>query len=406
MPDTSIPAAEFTDRQDRARALARERGLDALIVWSRGGATGDFYGDVFYLANHVTPFPTQPDNVPTWAGRGHSVLILPVDGEPVLIVDSHDYRSDLAAVKDVRIGLNIPGLVAAVLTELSLAGARLGLAGRDSVLLAHHQMICAALGAPPMFVPCDDILETLRLIKSDAELGLMREAAAIGVDAMAAMIEAVHEGRTEADVAAEGWRTVVQRGGIPYDTAIASGPHSEHFQWARLPSWDHQRPLRRGELIHIDLYGPMRAGYWVDMARTTVVGAGPSADQEPVLEGAIALVETVISAIRPGVSFGELWQIGDEWRNSNGFPVLPDDGSGCLIGLDADFPAFGHTVGLGLESSLIQQGSPTVVAPNMVLSVETLLSRAGIGGANYEENVIVTAEGCERITNAMPARTW
>src|ERR1700712_1449336 len=237
--------------------MTAERGLDALVVWSRGGATGDFYGDIMYLANHVTPFPTQPDNIPTWAGRGHSVLILPVDGAPVLVVASHDYRADLAAVTDVRIGLNIPALVASVLKELELATANLGLAGRDSVLLAHYQMITAELGTTPRFTACDDILETLRLIKSDAELELLRAAAGIGVEAMGAMVDAVQAGVTEADVAAEGWSAVVRRGGVPYDTAIASGPHSEHFQWARLPSWDHLRPLQRGDLIHIDLYGPM-----------------------------------------------------------------------------------------------------------------------------------------------------
>lgn len=401
-----IPPAEFAERQRRARQMTAERGLDALVVWSRGGATGDFYGDIMYLANHVTPFPTQPDNIPTWAGRGHSVLILPVDGDAVLIVDSHDYRADLAAVTDVRIGLNIPALVASVLKELDLAAANLGLAGRDSVLLAHHQMISVELGTAPKFTACDDILATLRLIKSDAELNLLRAAAGIGVEAMTAMVDAVHAGVTEADVAAEGWRAVVRRGGVPYDTAIASGPHSEHFQWARLPSWDHLRPLQRGDLIHIDLYGPMHAGYWVDMARTAIVGGAPSPDQEAVLDGAIELVETVISAVRPGVTFGDLWQVGDDWRNRNGFPVLPGDGSGCLVGLDADFPAFGHTVGLGLESALIQQGSQLIVQPNMVLSVETLLSRAGVGGANFEENIIVTAGGCERLTDSMPARSW
>lgn len=406
MSDLSIPPTEFADRQRRAQLMAGERGLDALVVWSRGGATGDFYGDVMYLANHVTAFPTQPDNIPTWAGRGHSVLILPIGGDPVLIVDSHDFRADLAAVRDVRVGLNIPALVASVLLELDLAGANLGLVGRDSVLLAHHQMICAALGATPRFSPCDDILETMRLIKSTAELDLLRVAAGIGVQAMTEMVDAAHEGVTEADVAGEGWRAVVRRGGVPYDTAIASGPHSEHFQWARLPSWDDTRRLRRGDLIHIDLYGPMHAGYWVDMARTAVVGGSPSSDQESVLEGAIALVETVISAVRPGVTFGELWQVGDDWRNSHGFPVLPGDGSGCLVGLDADFPAFGHTVGMGLESALIQQDSQLVVRPNMVLSVETLLSRAGVGGANFEENVIVTDGGCERLTAKMPARNW
>ena len=404
-PAATIAPLEFTDRQQRASALAAERGFAALVVWSRGGATNDVYGDVFYLANHITPFPTQPDNLPLWAGRGHSVLVLPVGAEPVLIVDSHDYRADLAAVKDVRVGLNVPALVASVLSELDLVGPRLGLVGRDSLLLAHHEMLRATLGDALNLTPCDDLLERMRMVKSPAELALLRGASQVAVEAMAAMMHAVRVGGTEADVAAEGWAAVVRRGGVPYDTAISSGPASEHFQWARLPSWDAVRPLETGDLLHIDLYGPMMQGYWVDMARTTVVGGGPSAEQELLLEGALALVASVIDEIRPGVTLGELWQVGDDWRNSHGFPVRPDDGTGCLVGLDADFPAYGHTLGLGLEHFLIQEGSTVVVEPNMVLAVETLLSRAGVGGANIEDDVIVTADGCDRITDS-PLRPW
>lgn len=406
MTAPSISRDEYLDRQRRAQAAAAERGFDAIVVWGRGGTAADFYGDVLYLSNHMSAFPMQTDNLPVWSARGHSALVLPVGGDPILIVDIHDHRPDLIAVTDTRVGLNVPAKLGEVLLEAGLGGARLGLVGRESLLLSSYHILSETLGAAPDFVPADDILEAMRLIKSPAELLLMREAAQIGVIAMTDMLAAVRDGATEAEIAGEGWRTVARAGGLPYDTAIASGPHSAHFQWARLPSWDARRPLERGDLFHVDLYGPMREGYWVDMARTAVVGRGAYDEQLPVLQGAVELVETVIDELRPGVTFGELWAVGNDWRNTNGFPVRPSGQSGCLVGLDADFPAYGHSVGLGLEGPYIQEGSQRVVAENMVISVETLLSRDGVGGVNFEQNAIVTENGYELITGGSPTAHW
>jgi Xaa-Pro aminopeptidase len=42
----------------------------------------------------------------------------------------------------------------------------------------------------------------------------------------------------------------------------------------------------------------------------------------------------------------------------------------------------------------------------MCLAIEALLGRPGVGGAGFEHNVIVGAEGCEVITAACPARWW
>lgn len=52
-----ILESEFLQRQHRAVERAAEQGFDALLVWSRGGTSVDFYGDVMYLANHHSPFP-------------------------------------------------------------------------------------------------------------------------------------------------------------------------------------------------------------------------------------------------------------------------------------------------------------------------------------------------------------
>jgi hypothetical protein len=84
------------------------------------------------------------------------------------------------------------------------------------------------------------------------------------------MMEAVAPGLTEGDVVGEGMRIASQR--VPRTTSPSRrGPHSESFQSARLPSWDTNRLLEPGDLVHIDFWGPVR-GYYTDFVRSTVVG--------------------------------------------------------------------------------------------------------------------------------------
>ena len=114
----------------------------------------------------------------------------------------------------------------------------------------------------------------------------------------------------------------------------------------------------------------------------------------------------MIEGIRPGVTFGALWERGAAWLTANGFdePDVPVGSEGAtLAGM---FPGFGHGIGLGTEDPYIMPGVATVLEENMVVAVEILLSRAGVGGAGFEQDVIVTASGGDVITAACPSRWW
>ena len=73
---------------------------------------------------------------------------------------------------------------------------------------------------------------------------------------------------------------------------------------------------------------------------------------------------------------------------------------------DRQTAAFGHGIGLGLESPWITEGNPTVLEANMVLAVETLVGREDVGAAGFEQNVLVTEDGHEVLTAACPTRWW
>src|SRR5262249_16901272 len=95
---TPIPATGYTHRRDGLRAVAEERGLDGLLVVSRGANGADWGADIVYLTNHYSAFPQIPDRPGQWSGRGYSGLVMTTDAEGTLVVEIPDWRTDLVAI--------------------------------------------------------------------------------------------------------------------------------------------------------------------------------------------------------------------------------------------------------------------------------------------------------------------
>jgi Xaa-Pro aminopeptidase len=402
-----VTVAEIRGRLDRARVAADERGLSGLLVWARMGTDMYWYGDVTYLSGYHSPLGDFQDN-PGWFGRGYSVIVLPVEGEPTLVVDLTGWEPDAVAIDDVRFTLDVPRGVADVLAERGLAGAPLGLVGRQTLLASARDAIDERLGHRLALTPADEILERLRLVKSPAELALMRNAAAVGCEAMASMMEMIRPGLTEAQIVSEGVRSMVAAGGFPYDVAVTSGARS-HLYWnpAGPPHWDADRPVAKGDLIHVDLWGPVR-GYYTDLARSTVVGGDPTDEQLEVLEAPLAAVPHIVEGIRPGLTVGELFARGERWMKDNGW--IPEGISLAEAPPDAGplfehCPIFGHGIGLSNEKPWIVADDPTVLEPGMVLAIEFIVAR-GTDGSYLEHDVVVTETGAEVLTALCPERWW
>ena len=404
MVSLEIPPQEFADRRNKAVRAARDRGLAGLLIWSRGGTTVDYYGDVLYLTNHHSPFP-QNSETTQWSSRSYSALILPTDDDPVLVVDLPDYPRDRIYVDEVRPTLKVPQTVAYNLREKGLDKANLGLVGRECLLLHSYRLMEETLGHSLRVEVADDILETLRRVKSENEIRIIRHAAAVGVEWMRIMMEAIEAGKTEGDFIGEGLRYFAASGGFPYDVAVASGPNSHRFERIGIPSWDFRRKLQRGDIVHVDAWGPVEY-YYTDLVRSTIVGREPSEAQKEVLEAPIGVVESILEIIKPGITIGEMYQRGASWLVENGFGSHRSDVKASGTEFGELFPAFGHCIGLGLEPPWIIEGEPTILEENMVIAVEAGVGRAKVGAAGFEQDVLVTSTGCEVLTAACPKRWW
>jgi Xaa-Pro aminopeptidase len=395
---------EYKARRKAAADAAAARDLAGLVVWSRGGTGFDFHADVAYLTGQHSLFPMLNDT-DGWSGRGQSVLVLPVDGPSVLVTDYVDDPDDRVRVDDVRISLDVPGTLAKVLGEVGLDSRPLGLVGRETLTLNWFRKLEAAAGHSLDLAPADDILERLRVVKSEAELEFMREAARVGVEWMNVTMEALVEGRTEGDAVGEGLRYLASQGGWPYDIAIASGPKSHHyFGSSGVPHFNSTRKLETGDLVHCDLWGPVN-GYYTDFARSTVIGRRPTDAQRELLEASAAVINHIVEGARPGATFGDLYRRGAAWLTEHGFAGASSSAEESGNAFSEGFPAFGHSLGLAVETPWITDDEHTVLEPNMVLAIEAVVGRPGLGATNYEHNLVVR-DGDPEVLTAPCKDVW
>ncbi|HTU14768.1 MAG TPA: M24 family metallopeptidase [Solirubrobacterales bacterium] len=395
-----IPRSEFAERRAELRRRLAERGLDGVLVVSRGANGADWGADVVYLTNHYSPFPQIPDRAPMWSGRGSASVVMPADEDASLVVEIPDWRRDLVVCDDVRFAADLWGGTAETLKDRGLGSGRIGLIGRESLPYIAIDRIKAELPGLE-FEWADDLIESMRLIKSPAELDLVRESVRVGSDMVAAFLEAAVPGATEADCVIAAFSKGVSQGAFPLDIPVTSGEHIDHFQWDRMPSWNHTRRLETGDMIHPDMYGTV-GGYFYDMVRTTVVGRKVTDAQREVLEAPISLVETVVDAMKPGVSCGELFEIGAAWLAEHDFEVPGGEAEGNFA---QSFPSFGHSMGLAWEHPFVVPNEPTVLEPGMVFAIEVEIGRPGAGTGAFEHDVIVTEDGVENMTDSL-RRVW
>ena len=396
-PEHAIAPDEFRERQDRARAAAADRGLDGLVVWSRGGGPVDMSADVVYLANHYSQQPYMADHAGIGRARSHGVLVLPVNGPSILVMDVPWWRPDLVVADEVRTGNDVISKAADAMRSAGLSDGRVGLVGASHMTAAAHLGFVEELPSLEL-VRTDDLVERLRIYKSPAEVLAMRAAIALGDLAVSAAMDAAVVGATEADCAAEAAAVVARHGGVLYDAACASGANAHNFTWARMPS-SSLRPLAQGDMFHMDCYGAL-GGYFWDFGRTRVAGDEPSVQQRELIDAAIEVVDAVCAAIRPGLTAAQVYAAGEQVMAASEviqrIPVEASDTEG--------FPAVGHGIGLGWEAPWLTPVDQTILVPGMTIAVETLIGHPSLGGGFFEENGVVTDDGFEILTTAR--RRW
>ena len=253
----------------------------------------------------------------------------------------------------------------------------------ESAHLTHDEWLSAAalFGKAVKLRAVKGLVESLRTVKSSAEIDAIRRSVQLNSEAYARAIAQVRPGMTELELAAELDHQMRLLGAEApaFETIVAAGRRSA------LP---HARPtagrLKLNQLLLIDM-GASLAGYASDMTRVAHLGrpgARARALHAAVLEAQLCAIE----AVRPGATCAEV----DEAARR---PLRQRK-------LDAFFThSTGHGLGLEIhEGPRVGHNQPTLLEPGMVITIEPGVYLPDYGGVRIEDTVLVTQSGVEVLT--------
>lgn len=220
------------------------------------------------------------------------------------------------------------------------------------------------------FVDATTLVEWCRLVKSDAEIGLMRQAGVIADRIMSDAMDGIGAGLRQCDVAGRIYAAMLSGtpefgGSLSEKIILTSGPYVPAM---RAPFTD--KEFARDQLTNVEI-GGCRFGYNVALTRSAVVGR--VADDVAMLEGAvIEALEAGLDAARPGRTCAEIaraFMVPLDARRIRTRPWL-----GYSIGIGMPFQGwFDAPVGIQLDDH-------TEVRPNMTFHFSPCYWSDNVGG--------------------------
>jgi Xaa-Pro dipeptidase len=339
---------EFDDRMARTRAEMASRGLDAMLLFapeSQYWLTGyDTFGYCFFQCLIVSA------------------------GEPVLLTRSADLRQAelTSTVRDIRIWKDRAGAdpsedLASILSELGLAGARIGWeTATQGLTHANGRKVEARIGALARLVDASDLMGRLRLVKSPAEIAYVRRAAELSDAAFDAAVAATKPGANEGDVLAA-MHDVIFRGGGDYpanEFIVGSG---EHALLCRYQSG--RRVFEAEDQLNLEWAGTYRH-YHAANFKTVVIGT-PRPQHVAMQSAAHDALLACEEALRPGRPMAEVFEAHARVLDAAGLGAHRLNACGYALG-----PRFSPS---WMEDQMFYEGAETVMEPGMVFFLHMIL---------------------------------
>ncbi|WP_069300297.1 M24 family metallopeptidase [Neptunicoccus sediminis] len=367
---TDFPAAEFEARLAPAQILMAAADFDAILLTTEP--------EVRYFTGFRSLFwqsPTRP-----W------FVILPQSGAPVAIIPA--IGADLMGrtwVKDIRSWPSPRGFDEGIslLVDALSPYRRIGLPmGEESSLrmpLTDFQMLKTSLKAE--FADCTPLIKSLRMVKSDAEIAILKDICQIGSRAFARVPEFAQSGTALSEVFRRFRIALLEEGAeeTPYLVGGA-GPGG----YTDVISPPDETPLAQGDVLMLDT-GASLKGYFCDFDRNFAIGTANAAARAAHARLWDA-TEAAFDMAQAGKTMADL------------FAAM----QGVLSG-GSDVGRFGHGLGMQLtEWPSIAAHDHTELQAGMVLTLEPSLMLDETRMMVAEENILITNSAPVLLTQRAP----
>lgn len=380
-----FPPEEHAARLRATRAEMERCGVDVLLVFAQEShyyLTGyDTAGYVFFQVGIITA-----DNSPT-----------------ILLTRRPDQRQaeTTSLYDDIRIWYNAedanPAVdLCAILSELGLSGARIGVEfATYGLTAANGRMVEAALEGFGTLADASDIVRSQRLVKSPAELAMVRHAGVLADAATRAAIDAARPGVIDSVLSAAALTAMLGGGGeVPSGGPLVnSGERALFGRGIGGP-----RTITDTDQVLIELAASF-CRYHVCIEASVAIGT-PDPRHEDMLKVARDALEGIKDAARPGAALGTLDDIHRRVLDAAGFGS--ERYSACGYALGCTFRPTWMDV-----PPMIYSGNSLILKPGMVFFVHIMIpdTRTGLM-AGIGQTFAISQSGAPEVFSALPVELF
>jgi len=375
--------AEYKSRLANTKQKMLDKGIEVLIVTDPANMNyiSGFDGWSFYVHQCLIIMVDQDE--PIWVGRGQDANaarltswikeenIRPYTDDYVQSLVKHpmDFVSDIINEKGYQNKM--------IATEM------------DTYYYTAKCQERLELNLPnAKFIDGTNLVNWVRIVKSDFEVEYIRKAAKIAENAMQTAFDSINVGIRQNDAAANVYHAQIKGTefyGGDYSSIIPLMPSGIRTSTPHL-SWTDE-PYKDGETVILELSGCYRR-YHCPLSRTLILGDAPQKVQDlasVVVEG----LTNTLNSIKPGVTCEEVERVWAKSIAKSGF--IKDSRIGYAMGLN-------YPPDWGEHTASFRPGDKTVLQPNM-----TFHMIPGIWlddcGVDISESFRVTETGIELFTN-------
>ncbi|HHS49797.1 MAG TPA: aminopeptidase P family protein [candidate division Zixibacteria bacterium] len=345
-------------RIDKIRAKIIEAGLDSALI-------------------------TNLVNVRFLCGFSGSNGLLLIYREGALFITDFRYKTQSAEeVKGAEIAVSEGVSIFETLAERPELKAIGKIGFEKSLTLSAIEDLKSLLPDNLEWEPMEDFFNELRAVKNSDEVAKIRKAIFVAEEAMRKALAHLQPGISERDFAAELEYNMRKLGADrqAFDTIVVSGKRS-----ALVHGIASDKTIEAGDFVTID-YGAKVDGFHSDITRTYIMGE-PSDKQRQIYETVFRAQASAIESARPGMMGKELDAVARD--------IIEEAGFGEFFG-----HGLGHGLGL-LVHDVPRAGSKSenILPEGAVITIEPGIYIPDFGGVRIEDDVLLTADGCEVLTS-------